>query len=106
MITASRMCTAVLTIEGGIASNCFAFCVSIPQADLLMTVISSHAEANDVLEEDFDVLNAQLDALLCCMDVLETQGDRICDSARQLVLECQEVRATMRMTNQSSSNSG
>ncbi|KAF5402814.1 hypothetical protein PHET_03819 [Paragonimus heterotremus] len=71
-----------------------------------MTVISSHAEANDVFEEDFDELNAQLDALLYCMDVLEAQGDRICDSARQLVSECQEVRATMRMTNPSSPNSG
>ncbi|THD20651.1 hypothetical protein D915_008389 [Fasciola hepatica] len=47
-------------------------------------------EEGDVMTEEFLHLNAQLDALLNYMNVLEAQGDRICNAARELVNDCQE----------------
>ena len=41
---------------------------------------------------EFKLLNAELDALLRCVSILEARGDRICLAARQLVDECQQSR--------------
>lgn len=45
-------------------------------------------ESSAVVE--FIQLNFQLDALLNYMNILEAQGDRICNAARQLVNDCQQ----------------
>ncbi|CAH8672827.1 unnamed protein product [Schistosoma bovis] len=38
-------------------------------------------------EEEYDELNAQLDALSKCLDILEAKGKKVCDEAKRLVIE-------------------
>ncbi|CAH8597546.1 unnamed protein product [Schistosoma turkestanicum] len=38
-------------------------------------------------EEEYNELNAQLDALSKCLDVLEARGKKVCDEAKRLVIE-------------------
>lgn len=36
---------------------------------------------------EYDELNAQLDALSKCLDILEAKGKKVCDEAKRLVIE-------------------
>ncbi|CAH8662665.1 unnamed protein product [Schistosoma guineensis] len=38
-------------------------------------------------EEEYDELNAQLDALSKCLDILEAKSKKVCDEAKRLVIE-------------------
>ncbi|CAH8671831.1 unnamed protein product [Schistosoma margrebowiei] len=38
-------------------------------------------------EEEYDELNAQLDALSKCLDILEAKGKKVCDEAKRLIIE-------------------
>ncbi|CAH8682490.1 unnamed protein product [Schistosoma rodhaini] len=38
-------------------------------------------------EEEYDELNAQLDALSKCLDILEAKGKKVCDKAQRLIIE-------------------
>ncbi|TGZ75483.1 hypothetical protein CRM22_000348 [Opisthorchis felineus] len=59
-----------------------------------MTVAVPTPETMENFHSEYEEINAQLDALLGCMDMLEAKTDQIFNAAKQLVVECQQVRGT------------
>ncbi|CAH8649291.1 unnamed protein product [Heterobilharzia americana] len=60
-----------------------------------MTVPTSHDDNFQVrfdFEEEYKELNAQLDALATCLDILEAKSKKLCDEAKHLVIECKVQR--------------
>ncbi|CAH8875155.1 unnamed protein product [Trichobilharzia szidati] len=60
-----------------------------------MTVPSSNDDSLQLqftFEEEYNELNAQLDALSTCLDILEAKSKKLCDEAKHLVLEYKEQR--------------
>ncbi|KAK4475367.1 hypothetical protein MN116_002429 [Schistosoma mekongi] len=56
-----------------------------------MTVPSPHdnnLQPQFDFEEEYNELNAQLDALSKCLDILEEKSKKLCDEANRLSIEC------------------
>nr|CAH8819237.1 unnamed protein product [Trichobilharzia regenti] len=60
-----------------------------------MTVPSSNdddLQLQFTFEGEYNKLNAQLDAISTCLDILEAKSKKLCDEAEHLVLEYKEQR--------------